>query len=100
MEWLNFISTELHKGFSSLFNPKTSEDWKTVVKAQLARLFSYVDQKLEGKNWLMGEKFTVADAYLFTVLSWSKHVGVDLSPWPQMIAYLDHVASRPAVQAA
>lgn len=100
MEWLNFISTELHKGFSPLFNPKTPEDWKTVVKAQLARRFRYVDQKLQGKNWLMGEDFTVADAYLFTVLSWSKHVGVDLSPWPQMIAYLDRVASRPAVQAA
>ena len=99
MEWLNFISTELHKGFSPLFNPKTPEDWKTVVKAQLARRFRYVDQKLQGKNWLMGEDFTVADAYLFTVLSWSKHVGVDLSPWPQMIAYLDRVASRPAVQA-
>ena len=100
MEWLNFISTELHKGFSPLFNPKTPEDWKTVVKAQLARRFRYVDQKLQGKNWLLGEDFTVADAYLFTVLSWSKHVGVDLSPWPQMIAYLDRVASRPAVQAA
>lgn len=100
MEWLNFISTELHKGFSPLFNPKTPEDWKTVVKAQLARRFSYVEKKLQGKNWLMGEDFTVADAYLFTVLGWSKHVGVDLSPWPQMIAYLDRVASRPAVQAA
>ena len=99
MEWLNFISTELHKGFSPLFNPKTPEDWKTVVKTQLARRISYVDQKLQGKNWLMGDDFTVADAYLFTVLGWSKNVGVDLSPWPKINAYLDRIASSPAVQA-
>ena len=99
IEWLNFISTELHKGFSPLFNSKTPEDWKTVVKAQLARRIGYVDQKLKGKNWLMGEEFTVADAYLFTVLGWSKHLGIDLSPWPQVTAYLARVANRPAVQA-
>jgi glutathione S-transferase len=100
MEWLNFISTELHKGFGALFNPQAPEEWKTAVKAQLAQRIGHVSQRLEGKTYIMGDDFTVADAYLFTVLGWSQYVGLDLSPWPMLAAYLGRVAARPAVQAA
>ncbi len=99
MEWLNFISTELHKGFGPLFNPRTPDAWKDIVKAQLARRFDSVSARLEGKTFLMGDDFTVADAYLFTILGWGRHVGIDLAPWPVLTAYLGRVAARPAVQA-
>ncbi|MFA7525759.1 MAG: glutathione transferase GstA, partial [Acidithiobacillus sp.] len=65
MQWLNFISTELHKGFSPLFNPQAPEEWKAVAAAQLGRRLSTVSRQLEGKDWLLGEGFSVADAYLF-----------------------------------
>jgi len=100
MEWLNFISTELHKGFGPLFNAKAPVEWKTLVKAQLLTRITYISQQLEGKNWLMGTEFTVADAYLFTVLSWANHVGLDLTSMPQITGYLKRVASRPLVQVA
>ncbi|MBI5920981.1 MAG: glutathione transferase GstA [Betaproteobacteria bacterium] len=100
MEWLNFISTELHKGFGALFNPQAPEDWKDIVKAQLIRRIEHASQRLAGKKYVMGDDFTVADAYLFTVLGWGKYVGVDLAPWPTLTAYLGRVAARPEVQAA
>ncbi|MDD5181044.1 MAG: glutathione transferase GstA [Gallionellaceae bacterium] len=99
-EWLNFISTELHKGFSPLFNPKAPDDWKAVARELLGKRIGIVAKQLEGRSYLMGEVFTVADAYLFTVLSWARHVKLDLSPWPALPGYLDRVASRPAVHAA
>ncbi|QFY44543.1 glutathione transferase GstA [Candidatus Methylospira mobilis] len=98
-EWLNFISTELHKGFGALFNPQAPDAWKNIVKAQLARRFDHVSNRLDGKVWLMGDDFTVADAYLFTVLGWGQYVAVDLAPWPNLVDYQGRVASRPAVQA-
>jgi len=98
-EWLNFISTELHKGFGALFNPQAPDVWKNLVKAQLVRRFDHVSNRLDGNSWLMGDDFTVADAYLFTVLGWSKYVGVDLAPWPKLVDYQSRVAARPAVQA-
>lgn len=76
------------------------EAWKEVVKGQLARRFDYSSRRLEGKHFLMGEDFSVADAYLFTVLRWGNYVGVDLAPWPVLTAYQGRVAQRPAVQAA
>ena len=100
VEWLNFISTELHKGFGALFNPQAPEAWKEVAKGQLTRRFDHVSRKLEGKPFLMGEDFSVADAYLFTVLRWGNDVGLELAPWPVLTAYQDRVAQRPAVQAA
>lgn len=99
MEWLNFISTELHKSFGALFNPQAPEAWKDLIKAQLARRFNHVSAQLDGKRWLMGDDFTVADAYLFTVLGWGKYVGIDLAPWPALVAHHGRVAARPAVQA-
>jgi glutathione S-transferase len=100
MEWLNFISTELHKSFGVLFHPEAPEVWKGVVKAQLSRRLDYVSQRITGKTWLLGEDFGVADAYLFTVLSWGKYVDLDLAPWPALIAYQGRVAARSAVTAA
>lgn len=99
MEWLNFISTELHKGFGALFNRTAPDAWKDTVKTLLAKRFHYVSTELGEHPWLMGDTFSVADAYLFTVLRWGDHVGVDLSPQPVLTAYLARVAARPAVQA-
>lgn len=99
-QWLNFISTELHKGTSPLFNPKAPEEWKQVVKDTLATRYDYVSKHLEKSPYLMGQNFTVADGYLFTVLNWTKFVGIDLGKWPVLKAYHERVAARPAVQAA
>ncbi|MHB1736848.1 MAG: glutathione transferase GstA [Acidithiobacillus sp.] len=98
MQWLNFISTELYKGFSPLFNPQAPEEWKAVATAQLARRLGSVSLQLEGKDWLLGNDFTVADAYLFTVLGWGRYVGIELERWPVLKAYQDRVFMRPAVQ--
>lgn len=98
-EWLNFISTELHKAFAPLFNPNAPEEWKKQMKELLARRFDYVSRKLDGQQYLMGDMFTLADAYLFTVLGWGKWVAVDLSPWPVLTRYLERIAARPAVHA-
>lgn len=100
MQWLNFISTELHKAFGVLFNPQAPDAWKDIVRSQLARRLDYTSGELAGKRFLMGDDFTVADAYLFTVLGWGKYVGVELLPWPTLTAYLERTATRPAVQAA
>ena len=99
-EWLNYITSELHKTFSPLFNKQASEDWKAAARALLDRRIDYVAKALEGRNYLMGDTFTVADCYLFTVLNWAAWVKVDLSRWPGASEYLKRVAARPAVQAA
>lgn len=99
-EWLNFIGTELHKGYSPLFNPATPEDYKTMVKAKLADRYKWVDAQLEGKDYLLGSDFSVADPYLFTVTNWAKHVGVDVSPFKNVAAFMARMAARPAVQEA
>lgn len=98
-EWLNYISTELHKGYSPLFGPVNDEHLAAARKALEVR-FAYVNQRLEGQTWLMGDTFSVADAYMFTVLSWAKWTKIDYSPYPNIQPYLDRVAARPAVQAA
>lgn len=98
-EWLNFISTELHKSFTPLFRNAPAE-WQEVVRAGLAARLSLVAATLEKQPHLLGEHFSVADAYLFTVLNWAKWVKLDLSPWPALGAYLARIAARPAVQQA
>lgn len=100
IEWLNFISTELHKQFSPLFNPANPDDLKERQRDLLARRFDYIQGAMGANLYLMGETFTVADCYLFTVLGWSKYVGIDLAKWPQLAAYVERVAARPKVQAA
>jgi glutathione S-transferase len=99
-EWLSFIGTELHKGFSPLFNPAMPEEAKTLAKTRLDSRLSWVDGELAGKTYLMGDTFTVADAYLFVVAGWSKHVGVDISGFANLGAFMARVGARPAVQEA
>ncbi|WP_374677932.1 glutathione transferase GstA [Piscinibacter sp.] len=99
-EWLNFITSELHKSFSPLFNPAMPEEGKALYRTRLGDRFKWVDGQLAGKNYLMGEDFSVADAYLFVVAGWSKHVGVDISGLANLGAFMARVGARPAVQEA
>ncbi len=99
-EWLNFITSELHKGFSPLFNPATPEEAKAQGRERLKGRFQWVDAQLEGKQYLMGDTFTVADAYLYTVTRWAGATGVDVSGLAHLRAFMARVEARPAVQAA
>jgi glutathione S-transferase len=100
MEILNYISSEVHKGFAPLFNPSTSSDSKPAIFDNLGKKFDWLSARLGDKKFLMGDNFTVADAYLFTVLSWSGHVGIELGKWPALAAYVARVGHRPKVQEA
>ena len=99
-EWLTFIGTELHKGFSPLFNPATPEDYKPMVRERLLQRLQWVDSQLAGKQYLMGDQFTVADGYLFTVTNWTQPTNLDISGLANLAAYRERVGARPAVQAA
>jgi glutathione S-transferase len=99
-EWLNFITAELHKQFGPLFQPTTPTEFKETLKEKISKRFDWVAEQLEGKNYLMGSTFTVADAYLFTMLTWTKRVGIDLARWPVLTAYQARVAARPKVREA
>jgi glutathione S-transferase len=99
-EWLTFIGTELHKNFSPLFTPTMPEEAKTMAKERLLGRLKWVDGELAGKQYLMGDSFTVADAYLFVVTNWGQYVGVDVSPFANLVAYRARVGARPAVIAA
>lgn len=100
MEMLNFISTELHKGYSPLFNPATSEEGKAAAREKLATRIALIDAQLQKTAFLTGAHYSVADVYAFVVLGWSRHVKVDLAPWPHVQAFLKTIAERPAVHAA
>jgi glutathione S-transferase len=97
---LNFISTEIHKTFSPLFSPTTTDDARKAQLDKLTLRLGVIAPRLEGKQYLFGDAFTVADAYLFTVLTWSRYVNFDLSAWPSVVAFMERVSARPAVQAA
>jgi len=99
-EWLNFISTELHKQFSPLFDPACEDSLKARQIERLGTRLDWVSRQLGNRDYLMGSHFTVADAYLYTVLSWSRHVGIDLAKRPTLSAYSDRVAQRPHVREA
>jgi glutathione S-transferase len=99
-EWLNFITSELHKSFGPIFRPTTPDAYKTISKENLGKRFDWLDKQLASKQYLMGDKFTVADAYLFTVLRWTARIQIDLGKWPNLKAYVDRVEARPKVQAA
>src|ERR1700680_1392713 len=94
MEMLNYITSEVHKGFGPLFNPEASAEWKAAAKTALGKKFDWLSGFLGTKTCLMGSAFTVADAYLFTVLSWTGHVGIDLKQWPSLSAYHSRIAQR------
>ncbi|MDO8278185.1 MAG: glutathione transferase GstA [Burkholderiaceae bacterium] len=98
--WLTFIGTELHKSFTPLFAPGTPEDYKASVRERLGKRLQWVDEQLAGKQYLMGEQFTVADAYLFTVTNWARAMHVDLSALPNLLAFRERMRERPAVQQA
>jgi len=99
-EWLNFIGTEIHKTFSSLFNKTAPEESKNNARNLLTRRLGYVEAQLANKPYLMGDKFTVADAYMFVVVNWSGRVSYDLSPFPKIKEYITRLAARPGVHAA
>ena len=99
-EWLNFITSEIHKGFSPLFDPNLAPDVKQVFKDKLGKRFDWLTTQLSGKQYLMGDTFTVADGYLFTVLNWCQWVGIDLAKWPVLKDYQARVSARPKVQEA
>jgi glutathione S-transferase len=100
MEILNYITSELHKAFSPLFNPEISAEAKAAAKTVVGKKFDWLTGFLGSKTYLLGNTFTVADAYLFTVMSWSGHVGIDLKQWPVLAAYHSRIAQRPKVQQA
>jgi glutathione S-transferase len=100
LEWLTFIGTELHKSFSPLFMPNMPEEAKAIFRARIQSRLLWVDQQLEGRPYLMGEAFSVPDAYLFVVANWSKFVDVDISGLTHLGAFMTRMAARPAVQEA
>ena len=100
LEWLNYITSEIHKAFTPLFKPDTPDEYKTISKDNLGTRFGYLDGKLTGKTFLTGDNFTVADAYLFTVVNWSKFQDIDVAQWPNLKAFMDRVAARPKVREA
>jgi glutathione S-transferase len=97
MEWLNYISTELHKGMGSLFDGAMPADYKTVIKERIGKRFDFVTRSLGSKPYLTGEQFTVADGYLFTVLGWTQWLGIDLAAWPVLTQFVARVGARPKV---
>jgi len=99
-EWLNFLTSEVHKQFSPLFRPNTPEDYKTIAKENLGKRFDWLDQQLKGKDYLTGKQFSVADAYLFVLTNWTKPTNIDLSKWPNVQAFNKRVAARPKVKEA
>lgn len=97
-QWLAFVSSELHKSFGPFFRPDLPEQSREMAREHLAKRFAHVDGRLEGRTYLMGDAFTAADAYLWTVLGWARHVTFDLTPFANILRYLGTVAARPAVQ--
>lgn len=100
IEWLTYISSELHKGFGPLWNPASSDDEKARATEALGKRIAYVNEKLQGRDYLLGAKLSVADAYLFTVLGWTAYKQISLDPWPNVKAFQERMAKRPKVQEA
>ncbi len=99
-EMLGYINSELHKSYSPLFRPDTPAETRAEQQAYLLRRYALIDQQLEGRKYLFGDTFTVADAYLFTVTGWAEYVKLDLSQYANLRTFQQRVAARPAVQAA
>ncbi len=99
-EWLSFIASEIHKTFSPLFRKGLPDEERALVIEKIARRFEYVNEHLEGKQFLIGSSFTVADGYFFTMLTWTNPVGIEISQYPNIIEYMERIGARPAVQIA
>jgi glutathione S-transferase len=100
LEWLNFISSELHKGFTPLFRPSTPDEYRAIARQNLLGRLHWLNAQLTDRDYLTGPTFTVADAYCYTIVMWTKLHDIDLAPWPDLEAYVARVASRPSVKAA
>jgi glutathione S-transferase len=99
-EWLTYINSEVHKSFGPMFSPVLADDAKAFFKDRVMGKFKYIDGALSGNDYLMGKQFTVADGYLFTMLSWAERMKFDLAALPNLLAYKARVGARPMVQAA
>lgn len=99
-EWLSFITSELHKQFSPLFAANTPAEYREIAKDKIRHRLDWVAGQLAGKDYLLGNRFTAADAYLFVMLHWTKFVAIDLTKWPILVAYHTRVAARPKVHEA
>jgi glutathione S-transferase len=100
MEWLTFISSEIHKAFAPFWKSDVAQQTKDAAKAQLARRFDYVEARLSEKTWLMGDKFTVADIYLFVIVNWTNFHKIEISKWPKLKDFMARITARPRVQEA
>jgi glutathione S-transferase len=98
LEWLNFVATELHKGFGPLWNPATPDAFKEATREALGKKFDYLQEAIGDGPYLRGQRFSIADAYAFVVLNWTRIHGIDIGRWPGLAAYLQRIAERPAVQ--
>jgi glutathione S-transferase len=100
LEWLNFIGTELHKGFTPLFRATTPAEYRLIARQNLEGRLQWLNDQLADRDFLTGPTFTVADAYCYTIVMWTKLHDIDLAPWPHLKAYVARIASRPSVRAA
>lgn len=100
LEWLNFVTAELHKTFGPMFRPTTPDEFKKLSRELIGRRFEWVDAQLAGKHYLLGDTFTLPDAYLYVMLRWASGLNMDLSKWPNLAAFAARVAARPKVQQA
>ena len=98
LEWLNFVATELHKGFGPLWNPATPDAFKDATREALGKKFDYLQEAIGDGPYILGERFSIVDAYAFAVLNWTRVHRIDIGRWPGLAAYLGRVAQRPAVQ--
>jgi glutathione S-transferase len=96
-EWLTFIGTEIHKSFSPLFNPASSDDVKKTARTAIATRLAYLNDQLAKRQYLMGDNFTVADAYAFTIVNWTNFVKIDLKTYPNIVSYMSRIGGRPKV---
>jgi glutathione S-transferase len=99
-EWLNFVTSEIHKTFSSLFKADTPDEYKAIARENLSKRYAYLDEHLARHQYLYGEKFGIADCYLFVVTNWLHRFGLDIGKWPHVKAYWDRIAARPKVREA
>lgn len=99
-QWLNYIATEMHKAHVPLFKTDYPQSSKDLAIASIKRAYDFVSAALADRYYLVGDEFSVADAYLFTIVNWHNFIGLDLTPWPVLVAYQQRIAARPAVQKA
>ncbi len=100
LEWLSFVSSELHKGFTPLFRPNTPQAYREIAVENLGRRFTWLDEILSARPYLTGETFTAADAYCYTIVCWAGPHGIDLKPWPHLDRYVERLDARESVKAA